>query len=84
MSHTPRPPRRSAPGPDADRPRLDHRFGLLFGAGAPRVLAGPDAVWVVNRRVRDNDNAETYAELGAMFPESGGHGAFTANTRMAR
>ncbi len=47
--------------------------GWLFGAWRAAGLAGPDAVWawVVGAAVIITI-ALTYAELGAMFPESGG------------
>ncbi len=47
--------------------------GWLFGAWRAAGLAGPDAVWawVIGAAVITTI-ALTYAELGAMFPESGG------------
>jgi amino acid transporter len=47
--------------------------GWLFGAKKAAVLAGPDAIWawVIGAAVI-TIIALTYAELGAMFPESGG------------
>jgi len=47
--------------------------GWLFGAWKASVLAGPDAIWawVIGAAVITTI-ALTYAELGAMFPESGG------------
>ena len=47
--------------------------GWLFGAAKAARLAGPDAVWAwVLGAVIILVIALTYAELGAMFPESGG------------
>ncbi len=47
--------------------------GWLFGAWRAAGLAGPDAVWAwVLGAVIITTIALTYAELGAMFPESGG------------
>jgi len=47
--------------------------GWLFGASKAARLAGPDAVWAwVIGAVIILVIALTYAELGAMFPESGG------------
>ena len=47
--------------------------GWLFGAWRAAGLAGPDAIWawVIGAAVITTI-ALTYAELGAMFPESGG------------
>jgi amino acid transporter len=47
--------------------------GWLFGAWKAAGLAGPDAIWawVIGAAVITTI-ALTYAELGAMFPESGG------------
>lgn len=47
--------------------------GWLFGAWRAAGLAGPDAVWawVIGAAIITTI-ALTYAELGAMFPESGG------------
>jgi amino acid transporter len=47
--------------------------GWLFGAWRAAGLAGPDAIWawVIGAAVITTV-AMTYAELGAMFPESGG------------
>ena len=47
--------------------------GWLFGAWKAAGLAGPDAIWawVIGAAVITSI-ALTYAELGAMFPESGG------------
>jgi len=47
--------------------------GWLFGAKKAAILAGPDAIWawVIGAAVI-SVIALTYAELGAMFPESGG------------
>ena len=47
--------------------------GWLFGAWRAAGIAGPDAVWAwVIGAVVISTVALTYAELGAMFPESGG------------
>jgi amino acid transporter len=47
--------------------------GWLFGAWRAAGLAGPDAVWAwVLGAAVITTVALTYAELGAMFPESGG------------
>lgn len=47
--------------------------GWLFGAWRAAGLAGPDAVWAwVIGAIVITTIALTYAELGAMFPESGG------------
>ncbi|MBS0486301.1 MAG: amino acid permease, partial [Proteobacteria bacterium] len=47
--------------------------GWLFGAWRAAGLAGPDAVWAwVIGALIISAIALTYAELGAMFPESGG------------
>jgi amino acid transporter len=47
--------------------------GWLFGAWRAAGLAGPDAIWAwVIGAVVISTIALTYAELGAMFPESGG------------
>jgi amino acid transporter len=47
--------------------------GWLFGAWRAAGLAGPDAIWAwVIGAVVITTIALTYAELGAMFPESGG------------
>ncbi|HEY1991515.1 MAG TPA: amino acid permease, partial [Gammaproteobacteria bacterium] len=47
--------------------------GWLFGAAKAARLAGPDAIWAwVIGAVIILVIALTYAELGAMFPESGG------------
>ncbi|MGH8162717.1 MAG: APC family permease [Rhodanobacteraceae bacterium] len=47
--------------------------GWLFGAWKAAKLAGPDAIWAwVIGAVVITAIALTYAELGAMFPESGG------------
>ncbi|HEX6833423.1 MAG TPA: APC family permease [Rudaea sp.] len=47
--------------------------GWLFGAWRAAGLAGPDAIWAwVIGAVVITTVALTYAELGAMFPESGG------------
>src|SRR6516164_28698 len=47
--------------------------GWLFGAAKAARLAGPDAIWAwVIGAVVILFVAFTYAELGAMFPESGG------------
>src|SRR5882757_7527622 len=47
--------------------------GWLFGAWRAATLAGPDAVyaWIIGAIII-LAIALTYAELGAMFPESGG------------
>jgi len=47
--------------------------GWLFGAWRAAALAGPGAVWawVLGAAIMTTI-ALTYAELGAMFPESGG------------
>src|SRR5690242_11144934 len=47
--------------------------GWLFGAKKAAILAGPDAIWawVIGAAVI-SVIALTYAELGAMLPESGG------------
>ncbi|HEY2345504.1 MAG TPA: APC family permease [Xanthomonadaceae bacterium] len=47
--------------------------GWLFGAWRAAGLAGPDAIWAwVIGALIVSAVALTYAELGAMFPESGG------------
>ena len=47
--------------------------GWLFGAWRAAGIAGPDAIWAwVIGAVVITTIALTYAELGAMFPESGG------------
>ena len=47
--------------------------GWLFGAWRAAGLAGPDAIWAwVIGAIVISTIALTYAELGAMFPESGG------------
>jgi len=47
--------------------------GWLFGAWRAAGLAGPDAIWAwVIGAIVITTIALTYAELGAMFPESGG------------
>ena len=47
--------------------------GWLFGAWRAAGLAGPDAVWAwIIGALIISAIALTYAELGAMFPESGG------------
>src|SRR5215469_15335893 len=47
--------------------------GWLFGAWRAAGLAGPSAVWAwVIGATMMSTIALTYAELGAMFPESGG------------
>jgi amino acid transporter len=47
--------------------------GWLFGAWRAAGLAGPDAIWAwVIGAIVTTTIALTYAELGAMFPESGG------------
>src|ERR1700741_5340334 len=52
--------------------------GWLFGAWRAAGLAGPDAIWawVIGATVITTI-ALTYAELGAMFPESGGMGRYS-------
>ncbi|MEP6482811.1 MAG: APC family permease [Rudaea sp.] len=47
--------------------------GWLFGAWRAAGIAGPDAIWAwVIGAIVITTIALTYAELGAMFPESGG------------